>query len=584
LASVDSDMEYLEIVLMELSGAVVVCDRHARVLLHSAAAKRVFAGVPEFAPGCSLYQVCARASLEQTLRLVSQYAAGKTGVAGSEAETALVCAAADGSRLLHCRISAISAPHARDPYFLCTFEDVTRWITQEEKQGQRLKTLLMSMRSSLGNLVAAAETLHDHPEMAPEARHSFEEVVFRESTEIQGRFASLAQEVGGMQGMRCPVADVSSADLIECLAQRLRNEAAARVTMTGVPLWLRADAHALLAVLDRLARFVLRERSGGAIEMEALLGDRRVYLDMVWSGDPLPQPLIDAVLEEPLPGAAAGVTCGDVLRWHDSEVWSQKHRRAGLSLLRLPLPDSPRQWEMSAPPAQTVRPLYGFLPLRQGPEGLGDRRLDSLSFVVFDTESTAWATGGGNEILALAAVRVGDGRILSGERFEQVIRPGSAIPEETLSLLALSGDALQQAPTPQEMMQPFRSFVGDAVLVGHNAVCDMEWLRHTAEAAGGHLDNPLLDTLLLALVMAEDRTDFTLEGIGRDIGVSVNSGHTPMEGCYATAQVLLRLLELLAERGIVTLGQAVAAADQAAGRKHAQPDRRFQEEQEGRDA
>lgn len=557
-------MEYLELILRELNGAVVVCDQHGRILLHSTAALRLFRNNPALAPGRSLYGVCARAPIAHTLRLVQQRVIGNDRAAAADIEAALVCATLDGTRLLSCRISMLHASSPAEAIFQCTFEDITRLITRDEKQGHRLQTMITGLRAPLTNLAAAAENLRDHPDMPVATRREFEEVVFRESREMLRRFETLVQETGTIQGMQWPVSDVSSADLIGCIAQKLREEGAGSVTMTGIPLWLRADSHALLCVLERLVRFVLRTCRVTALDMEALLGDRRVYLDIVWPGTPIAQPLLDEVLDEPLPDTAVGITGADVLRWHDSAVWSQKHRREGFSLLRLPLPDSALQWELPQHPSAVRRTFYDFSPLRQGPGALADRPLASLTWVVFDIETTGPRPDAGDEALAIAAVRVADGRILSGDCFATDIRPNRPVPEKTLAMLGLPSDTLHEALPPREALARFCAFIDDAVLVGHNAAFDMKFFQPSGETGGISPETPVLDTLALALVVAEDSSEYTLEGISRRFDLAIPGAHPTMGRCFGTAQLLLRLLDLLAARGIVTLGDAVFAAEQAA--------------------
>jgi hypothetical protein len=74
----------------------------------------------------------------------------------------------------------------------------------------------------------------------------------------------------------------------------------------------------------------------------------------------------------------------------------------------------------------------------------------------------------------------------------------------------------------------------------------------------------------LSLLIDEQRTDLTLGGIGRWLGVDVSGNKTLMGECFITAQIFLRLLEQLAERGLTTLGQVLDASARLVEKKRAQ--------------
>ena len=70
----------------------------------------------------------------------------------------------------------------------------------------------------------------------------------------------------------------------------------------------------------------------------------------------------------------------------------------------------------------------------------------------------------------------------------------------------------------------------------------------------------MLDTLLLSAVVHPRQESHRLEAIAERFGVAVLGRHTALGDAIVTAEVFLRLLPLLAERGILTLGQAREAA------------------------
>lgn len=571
MTALNTDMELLEIILRELKEAVVVCDRNVRIILYNSEAGRLFRDNMALGLGRSLYEICAREPVEHSLRILKHRATGNESPQQTVTNDRFVCATVDGAALLSCQVNKIGPDSGRECLFVFTFEDITEQIDARDRQKHLFDNMIRSLRAPLANLNAAAENLKDFPDMAPGMRGQFENIIIRESGELTRRFESVVREAEKISGKRWPLTDVYSADLIGCVTRGFKEEEGLHVTMTGVPLWLQADSYLLMTALDSLVRSVHRHCPVSEIDIEVLLGDRRVYIDIVWQGKPIPQADVNRMPAIPLSGFYRGMTVADVLERHDSEMWSQEHRREGYAVLRIPVPDSPKQWEPAAP-SMAVRPEFYDFSLAAGRKELGaltEQRLAALDYVVFDTETTG-LNPAGDEILAIAAVRIVNGRILSGERFEWLIRPRHPIPASSLPFLDYTEEMLQGEPSIEEVLPQFQSFVDDAVLVAHNAAFDMKFFRMLEGKTGIRFENPVLDTLLMSIVVDKDSTDYTLESICRRLDIQTAGSRTPMGGCYVTAQVFLRLLELLETRGIVTLGDLAGATEKIAEEKRQQ--------------
>ena len=115
-------------------------------------------------------------------------------------------------------------------------------------------------------------------------------------------------------------------------------------------------------------------------------------------------------------------------------------------------------------------------------------------------------------------------------------------------------------PTIAEVLPAFHAFAADTVLVGHNVAFDMRFLQLKEAATGVRFDQPVLDTLLLASVAQPNETSHALEAIAARLGIAVSARHSAAGDALTTAQVFLKLLPLLRQRGIVTLGEAREAA------------------------
>jgi DNA polymerase III epsilon subunit family exonuclease len=207
---------------------------------------------------------------------------------------------------------------------------------------------------------------------------------------------------------------------------------------------------------------------------------------------------------------------------------------------------------------------YDFALLRTSTltQRLEDRPLAELAYTVFDTETTGLEPSRGDEILQLGAVRIVNGRVLARECFDQLVDPGRGIPAAGIAIHGITAAMVRGQPGIAEVLPAFHAFCGDTVLVAHNAAFDLRFLELKQAHAGVVFDQPVLDTLLLSAVVHEHQRSHRLEAIAERFGLQVTGRHTAIGDALLTAEIFLRLVPLLASRGIVTLGQALEASRQ----------------------
>jgi DNA polymerase-3 subunit epsilon len=126
----------------------------------------------------------------------------------------------------------------------------------------------------------------------------------------------------------------------------------------------------------------------------------------------------------------------------------------------------------------------------------------------------------------------------------------------------IDAEALGGQPPIDAVLPGFHRFCEQTILVGHNAAFDMRFLELKQKAAGVRFTQPVLDTLLLSAVAHPALEDHRLEAIAARMGVDVIGRHTALGDAILAAEIFLKLLPLLAERGVLTLGQALEASRQ----------------------
>ena len=181
--------------------------------------------------------------------------------------------------------------------------------------------------------------------------------------------------------------------------------------------------------------------------------------------------------------------------------------------------------------------------------------------MVFDTETTGLSPSTGDEIIQIAAVRVVGGRILTGETFNTLVDPKRPIPPESVPFHGITDGMVAGQPTIDAVLPQFRGFVSGAVLVAHNAAFDLKFLKMKERAAGVCFDCPVLDTMLLSRMLLGNDGDHTLDGIAERLGIEVVDRHTALGDSLVTAAVFLRMIEMLRERDVRTLDDAIRGAN-----------------------
>jgi DNA polymerase-3 subunit epsilon len=189
---------------------------------------------------------------------------------------------------------------------------------------------------------------------------------------------------------------------------------------------------------------------------------------------------------------------------------------------------------------------------------LHDRKLSDLCFSVFDTETTGLLPHK-DDIVQLGAVRVLNGRIIEGERINQLVDPGRPIPPASTKVHKVTDAMVKGQPDIHTVAKRFHSFSQDAVIVAHNAPFDMAFLHRHAKQTGVTWDHPILDTVLLSAVLFGASETHTLDALCDRLSVTIppELRHTALGDAYATAQVLVLMLPMLKARGLETFGQVI---------------------------
>ena len=119
----------------------------------------------------------------------------------------------------------------------------------------------------------------------------------------------------------------------------------------------------------------------------------------------------------------------------------------------------------------------------------------SDEFIVFDIETTGLSALN-CKITEIGAVKIKNGEIL--ERYNTFVNPECPIPEEITKLTSITDEMVADARTIDEVLPEFLAFVGDRLLIAHNADFDTSFIRVAAKTLEIPFANPYLDTVGLS--------------------------------------------------------------------------------------
>jgi DNA polymerase-3 subunit epsilon len=256
----------------------------------------------------------------------------------------------------------------------------------------------------------------------------------------------------------------------------------------------------------------------------------------------------------------------DVIARHDGEIWLQREKTQHRAFFRLLLPSAlpQEQVEAAAYLKGDSRPEYYDFDLFKQTEAsheLDDRLLSELAFTVFDTETTGLNPSEGDEIIQIGATRIVNGKLLKLGILRPAGRPAAELPEASTKIHGITPEMLVGQPPMAKVLPAFHAFAADTVLVAHNAAFDMRFLQMKEQSTGIRFEQPVLDTLLLSAVIHPSQESHRLEAISERMGVNIMGRHTAIGDAIVTGEVFLRMIPLLAEMGIRTLGEARRASE-----------------------
>ncbi|MEY3396332.1 MAG: putative polymerase epsilon subunit [Actinomycetota bacterium] len=183
--------------------------------------------------------------------------------------------------------------------------------------------------------------------------------------------------------------------------------------------------------------------------------------------------------------------------------------------------------------------------------------LRDVEFCVVDLETT----GGSNEynsITEIGAVKYRGGEEIG--RFTTLVNPQCAIPPFITVLTGITDTMVCNAPAIEEVLDSLLEFVGDSVLVAHNARFDIGFINASLVRDGREkLTNRVLDTVGLARrLVGGEVENCKLSTLAASLGFANQPSHRAINDVLATGDLLHYLIERAAGFGVLDLDDFAA--------------------------
>ena len=201
-----------------------------------------------------------------------------------------------------------------------------------------------------------------------------------------------------------------------------------------------------------------------------------------------------------------------------------------------------------------IKVIYGveayFVPDKD-PSVVFPRKQDiDGEYCVLDLETTGLSFRT-EKITEIGIIKIKNGEVI--DEFECFVNPEKPIPQEVVEVTHITDDMVKDAETIDKIIPKIIDFIGDSVLVAHNADFDIGFLKHNFSEYGYSLDNTYIDTLRLAKVIFPDMKKYKLGLIADKLDLVVEVAHRALDDVKTLVAVFNIMIQKLKENGAKTV-------------------------------
>ena len=171
-------------------------------------------------------------------------------------------------------------------------------------------------------------------------------------------------------------------------------------------------------------------------------------------------------------------------------------------------------------------------------------------FVAFDLETTGLSPKT-DKIIEIGAVVMKNGREIS--RYQTFVDPHQKLLKETTDLTGITDEMLKGAPSIRQVLPEFLEFVGDRVLVAHNADFDTAFIREACRKLGYDYTFTSADTLVLSQNLMTKLSRHKLNIVAAALSLPEFNHHRAADDAVTCGLIFAKFMDMMREMGIESI-------------------------------
>lgn len=159
------------------------------------------------------------------------------------------------------------------------------------------------------------------------------------------------------------------------------------------------------------------------------------------------------------------------------------------------------------------------------------------NYCVLDLETTGLSPRN-NEIIEIGILKIKNNKIV--DSYNSLVKPNKPITPGVTKINHITNAMVESSPSFNEIKEDVITFIGDNVIVAHNATFDLNFLVNSLKSS---IQNRYLDTLQLSRKYYPDLPNHKLETLVSELNLIQNS-HRALDDCRSTYELFEKIKEL----------------------------------------